>query len=86
MEKMEEENLLQSYSEDEAVLTRLMQWDIPDADQVDKQKMLLNDAINSLLKKHRDTRLEELLNKSRNSPLTDSEKSELSLLTTSSPD
>ena len=67
-------------TDDEAVLTKLMQWDIPGADKEDKQLMLLNDAFSNLIQKHRDSRLQELLNKSATTDLNDEEKAEVSQL------
>lgn len=67
-------------SSDEPIIIKLMQWDIPGASKLDQQLKLLDDAISKLMQKHRDTRLQELLNRSRNAPLSEEEKHELSEL------
>lgn len=67
-------------SPDQGVISRLMQWDIPGADSTEQQLTLLRDAFQKLLIRHREIRLDELLNRSRQSELTESEKSELSRL------
>lgn len=56
-----------------------MQWEIPDADK-STQQASLNDAFINLLNKHRDIRLQELLNKSQATELNAEEKNELSEL------
>ena len=67
-------------SDDEQAISKLMQWDIPGAESSAEKLTLLNDALDKLILKHRDIRLQELLNKSRNTQLSDDEKSELSQL------
>jgi len=67
-------------TKEEAVLNRLLQWDIPGAEIAVDQLKLINDAFNNLTHKIRDNRLQELLNKSRAETLSDEEKSELSEL------
>ncbi len=66
-------------TENAGVINKLIQWEIPESDKA-TQKITLQDALNNLLKKHRDLRLEELLNKSRTTDLTTDEKTELSEL------
>ncbi len=65
-------------TQDEAILTRLMQWDIPGTEQQPQQLQLFSDAVDKLLNKHYETRLEQLLEKSRSTPLSDEEKAEMS--------
>ena len=67
-------------SKDEAVLTRLLQWDIPGAEESSEQLKLVNDAFANLTQKIRETRMQELLNKSRTETLNETEKTELSEL------
>lgn len=67
-------------SKDEAVLTRLLQWDIPGAEENADQLKLVNDAFSNLTQKIRETRMQELLNKSRTETLNEAEKTELSEL------
>jgi len=66
-------------TKDAPVINKLMQLDIPEAEK-DTQLASLKDAFKNLLQKHKDGRLQELLNKSRTSELNPEEKSELSLL------
>ena len=67
-------------TKDEAVLTRLLQWDIPGAEKSADQLKLINDAFTNLTQKIRETRMQELLNKSRIETLNEAEKLELSEL------
>jgi len=67
-------------SPDEPVLTKLMQWDIPGTTKADEKLILINDAFNNLVQKHRESRMEELLNKSKTMTLSIEEKNELSQL------
>ncbi len=67
-------------SEDEAALTRLMQWDIPGAETPELQKKLIQDALDNLLNKSRKARIDVLIEKSRTQALTAEEKLELSQL------
>lgn len=69
-------------SKDEAVLTRLLQWDIPGAEESPDQLKLVSDAFANLTQKIRETRMQELLNKSRIETLNEIEKTELSELYT----
>ncbi|VAW64142.1 DNA primase [hydrothermal vent metagenome] len=64
-------------TENAGIINKLIQWEIPEANN-DIQKATLQDALNNLLKKHRDNRMEELLNKSRAAELSTDEKTELS--------
>jgi len=66
-------------SEDAPVINKLMQLDIPEAKQ-ETHATSLNDAFKNLRQKHRDLRLQELLNKSHNTELSGEEKTELSQL------
>ncbi|VAW66540.1 DNA primase, partial [hydrothermal vent metagenome] len=66
-------------SEDAPVINKLMQLDIPEAKN-ETHAASLNDAFKNLLNKHRDLRLQELLNKSHNTELSAEEKTELSQL------
>ena len=68
---------------DETVLTRLMQWEIPGAEDQQKRVDLLLDAIKQLSQNHNEQRLEILLKKSETSALSAEEKAELSKLYTS---
>ena len=65
---------------DEAALSKLMQWDIPGADAEEKQLDLINDAFKKLTSQHRDSRLQELIDKSAITSLDDAEKAEMSKL------
>ena len=67
-------------TKDEAVLTRLLQWDIPGAEKSADQLKLIDDAFTNLTQKIRETRMQELLNKSRTEALNEAEKQELSEL------
>lgn len=67
-------------SADEGVMTRLMQLDIPGSDEPAEQQQLINDALHKLVQKHREFRMEALLQKSRNTPLNNDERAELSQL------
>jgi DNA primase len=67
-------------SSDETVLTRLMQWDIPGAEDEQQRIKLLQDAIKQLAQKHNEQRLEELLLKSESGSLSSDEKTALSAL------
>ncbi len=60
-------------TENAPAINKLMQLNIPDATQ-ETQLASLKDALNNLLKKHRDTVLEALLNKSKSTELTPDEK------------
>lgn len=66
-------------TKDAPVINKLMQLDIPEAKK-ETQITLLNDAYNNLLKKYKDMRLQNLLNKSRTEELSSEEKTELSQL------
>jgi DNA primase len=66
-------------TEDTTIINKLMQLDIPDASK-ETQLASLKDAFNNLLQKHRDIRLQDLLNKSRTTELNAEEKTELSQL------
>jgi len=66
-------------TDDAAIINKLMQLDIPEAAK-ETQLASLKDAFNNLLQKHKDMRLQELLNKSRTSELSAEEKTELSQL------
>jgi len=66
-------------TENAGIINKLIQWEIPESDK-DTQKLTLQDALNNLLKKHRDTRLEALLNKSRTAELSADEKTQISEL------
>lgn len=67
-------------SADEAILTRLMQLDIPGTGEQDEKLQLINDSLQNLLQKHRELRMEALLQKSRDTPLNSDERDELSRL------
>jgi len=67
-------------SNDEPVLSKLLQWDIPGAEVTADQLKLINDAFANLINKIRESRLQELLNKSRTDTLNEAEKQELSEL------
>lgn len=67
-------------SADETIMTRLMQLDIPGSGEHSEQLQLINDALHKLVQKHREFRMEALLQKSRNTPLNDDERAELSQL------
>ncbi|VAW66833.1 DNA primase [hydrothermal vent metagenome] len=66
-------------TENAGIINKLIQWEIPESDQA-TQKITLQDALNNLLKKHHDIRLQELLNKSRTTKLSSEEKTEISEL------
>jgi len=66
-------------TQDAPVINKLMQLDIPQADDT-THLASLSDAFNNLLNKHNDNRLQSLLNKSKSTPLNDSEKTELTEL------
>lgn len=65
---------------DEVALSKLMQWDIPGADAEEKQLDLIRDAFKKLTSQHRDSRLQELIDKSAITSLDDAEKAEMSKL------
>jgi DNA primase len=67
-------------SADETIMTRLMQLDIPGSGEHSEQLQLINDSLQKLVQKHREFRMETLLQKSRNTPLNDDERAELSSL------
>jgi len=67
-------------SADESIMTRLMQLDIPGSGEEDEKQQLINDALHKLVQKHREYRMEALLQKSRSTPLNDDERAELSRL------
>jgi len=69
---------------EEGALTKLMQWDIPDAEHEQQCIKLFEDAINRLTHHYKEQRLEVLLVKSE-SGLTAEEKTELSELYTLNP-
>jgi len=63
-------------TENALVINKLMQLNIPEANQK-TQLASLKDAVNNLLQKHRDNVLEALLHKSKSTELTADEKNEL---------
>lgn len=67
-------------SADESIMTRLMQLDIPGSGEEDEKQQLINDALHKLVQKHREYRMEALLQKSRSTPLNEDERTELSRL------
>ena len=64
---------------DESILNKLVQLEIPESNEATRLAGF-NDSLNNLLKKHRDSRLQELLDKSVIAPLDDDEKAEMSKL------
>jgi len=64
---------------EEGILNKLVQLDIPDSDEATRFAGF-NDSLKNLLKKHRDSRLQELLDKSAVTALDDNEKAEMSEL------
>ena len=64
---------------DEGILNKLVQLEIPESNEATRLAGF-NDSLNNLLKKHRDSRLQELLDKSVIAPLDDDEKAEMSKL------
>jgi len=64
-------------SPEEDILTRLMQWDLPDTGAAELREKQLQDALGKLLKQHAENRLDSLLNKSQEGPLDGEEKAEL---------
>ncbi len=67
-------------SSDEAAISKLMQWDIPGAEDSQQQIRLIHDALAKLVQNHRDARLSILIEKSRTASLSEDEKAELSQL------
>jgi len=64
---------------DEGILNKLVQLEIPESNESTRLAGF-NDSLNNLLKKHRDSRLQELIDKSAIAPLDDDEKAEMSKL------
>ena len=64
---------------DETILNKLVQLEIPESNEATRLAGF-NDSLSNLLKKHRDSRLQELLDKSVIAPLSDGEKAEMSQL------
>jgi DNA primase len=64
---------------DEGILNKLVQLDIPESNEATRLAGF-NDSLKNLLKKHRDSRLQELIDKSVIAPLNDDEKAEMSEL------
>ena len=64
---------------DEGVLNKLVQLEIPESNEATRLAGF-NDSLTNLLKKHRDSRLQELIDKSAIAPLADDEKAEMSKL------
>jgi len=64
---------------DENILNKLVQLEIPESNEATRLAGF-TDSLNNLLKKHRDSRLQELLDKSVIAPLDDDEKAEMSKL------
>lgn len=64
---------------DETILNKLVQLEIPDSDETTRLAGF-NDSLKNLLKKHREGRLEELIDKVANTPLSEAEKAEMSEL------
>jgi len=64
-------------SKDEGALNKLLQWDIPGAENTTEQLNLINDAFSNLQKKIKEMRMQELINKSKFDTLNDAEKLEL---------
>ncbi|MFW2371766.1 MAG: DNA primase [Gammaproteobacteria bacterium] len=60
-----------------SILSRLLEWDIPDTDNEAQKQQLFTDALNRLQQQHREQRLEVLIEKSHQTPLTLEEKNEL---------
>ena len=63
-------------TDDAATINKLMQLNIPES-ETKNQLASLNDALNNLLNKHRESRIDALLNKSQNTELSHDEKAEL---------
>jgi len=64
---------------DEGILNKLVQLEIPESNEATRLAGF-NDSLSNLLKKHRDSRLQELIDKSVIAPLDDEEKAEMSKL------
>jgi len=64
---------------DEGILNKLVQLEIPESNEATRLAGF-NDSLNNLLKKHRDSRLQELIDKSAIASLDDDEKAEMSKL------
>ncbi len=62
------------------ILNKLIQLEIADSDKPEQCSILFNDALRQLLRQHRDRRHDQLLEKSRQQPLSDEEKQELKAL------
>lgn len=75
-------NLLERWREQKEfdILSRLLEWDIPDAEHESQKQLLFSDALNRLQHQHREQRLEVLIEKSHQQPLTAEEKTELRTL------
>jgi len=66
-------------TDDAGVINKLMQLDIPEA-TAETYLTSLNDAFANLLQKHNEIRMQELLNKSKSTTLSEDEKAELTEL------
>jgi len=64
---------------DEGILNKLVQLEIPESNEATRLAGF-NDSLKNMLKKHRDSRLQELIDKSAIAPLDDDEKAEMSEL------
>ena len=62
------------------ILNKLIQLEIADSEKPEQCQVLFNDALRQLLRQHRDRRHDQLLEKSRQQPLSDEEKQELKAL------
>ena len=70
-------NLLERWREQKEfdILSRLLEWDIPDAEHESQKQQLFSDALNRLQRQHRDQRLQALIDKSHQQALTRRRKS-----------
>lgn len=59
------------------ILSRLLEWDIPDTDNESQKQKLFADALARLLQQHQEQRLDDLIEKSHQQTLTAEEKAEL---------
>jgi len=66
-------------TKDEGIINKLMQWQLPETDKT-THLASLKDAIKNLVKKHRDNRLQALINKSKTDKLSVDEKAEMTEL------
>ena len=75
-------NLLERWREQKEfdILSRLLEWDIPDAEHESQKQQLFSDALNRLQRQHRDQRLQALIDKSHQQTLSTEEKAELRAL------